>query len=237
MKPNQEYWDRYNIKYEDNWKGQARQALSQRELSFIDKYLPLRNLRSVLDIGVGTGRILEYYLSVLPPTVKLSGIDIADQMVQICKDKFRNNNQIKELKVCNLSEQENCLNDTYDLISAIRVLKYNKDWQHIINITTALLNSGGIFVFTMPNKNSLSRFANYGTPIHLTTVKDLRHFFQNPHYEILEIRSFSKLPHFLYVNANSRIGSGILILTEKALEILLGKVFLGKIFFIAVKRR
>lgn len=64
----------------------------------------------------------------------------------------------KHLVVCNISKDKLPFKRNFDFISAVRVLKYNKNWQEIIGKIINHLHNEGIFVFTMPNKNSLLRF-------------------------------------------------------------------------------
>lgn len=54
---------------------------------FTASLLPMKNLATVLDLGCGTGLELEYYFK-LNPTAKITGIDLAEDMLKVLKEKF-----------------------------------------------------------------------------------------------------------------------------------------------------
>ncbi len=54
---------------------------------FTASLLPMQNLATVLDLGCGTGLELEYYFK-LNPTAKITGIDLAEDMLKVLKEKF-----------------------------------------------------------------------------------------------------------------------------------------------------
>lgn len=54
---------------------------------FTASLLPMRSGASVLDLGCGTGLELEYYFK-LNPTAKVTGIDLAEDMLNALKAKF-----------------------------------------------------------------------------------------------------------------------------------------------------
>lgn len=54
---------------------------------FTASLLPMQNGATVLDLGCGTGLELEYYFK-LNPTAKVTGIDLAEDMLKVLKQKF-----------------------------------------------------------------------------------------------------------------------------------------------------
>lgn len=54
---------------------------------FTASLLPMQNAATVLDLGCGTGLELGYYFK-LNPTAKITGIDIAEDMLIALKEKF-----------------------------------------------------------------------------------------------------------------------------------------------------
>ncbi len=54
---------------------------------FTASLLPMRNGASILDLGCGTGLELEYYFK-LNPTARITGIDLAEDMLNAVKAKF-----------------------------------------------------------------------------------------------------------------------------------------------------
>jgi 2-polyprenyl-3-methyl-5-hydroxy-6-metoxy-1,4-benzoquinol methylase len=232
---NKQYWDNFNSKYSGNWKSAAKEELSKRELSFVNKYLS-RDAKNILDIGVGNGRIMQNIIDKSGDKAEIYGIDISEKMVEICRQKFNNEIKVKAIKICDASAPAGiCFDKIFDFVSAVRIVKYNKDWVKMIENVYSKLAPGGVLVFSMLNINSLSRFADYGVAVYQISKKDISALLKNTAFEILEISSVSKLPAFLY-HVDNRLYSKLLIGLEKFLEVILGKSLWGKEFFIAVKK-
>lgn len=232
---NKEHWDNFNKGYSNNWRGTSKEALSQRETGFINKYLIRNTVHKILDIGVGNGRIMQNLVEKSSDEVEIYGIDLSEKMVDLCKQRFEEEKKVKSIRVCDVSVEGVCFEHTFDFVSAVRVIKYNKNWVKMIENIHNKLNKNGIFIFSMLNNNSLSRFADYRIPIYLAGKKEIEAILRNMNFEILEISSFSKLPAFLYLIDNN-FYSKVLIGIEKFLDVLLGKALFGKEFFIAVKK-
>ncbi len=231
----QKHWEQIGNSYNAFWKSRAKQELSKKELGFINKYLKQTKSQYILDIGVGSGRIIENFLA--DSKVKgIWGIDWANSMVNFCNNKFENNKKVQKLAVCNISKDNLPFTRKFDFISAIRVLKYNQNWQEVIGKTINSLSSNGIFVFTMPNKNSFLRFSTPETLIYNTTKSELEKVIQKQNGEIIQTTSFMKLPDVFYDISDNKLYVNILLRFEQVLKIILGDTFFSRIFFIAVRR-
>jgi ubiquinone/menaquinone biosynthesis C-methylase UbiE len=233
---NKNHWDNLNINYNKVWQGRAKQEMSKREVGFINHYLKIKNPKNILDLGCGTGRILNNLVANTNPDVKIDGIDISSEMVKICKKKFKNENKIKFIEVCDISNKELPFSKKFDFITAIRVLKYNRNWDKIIEKIYQRLNNNGILIFEMLNNHSINRLFRYDIPLYRTTPKKLKIFLKNVGFEILEIRSFTRVPDFFYGLSNNKFYVKALLSLEKLLEFFLGKVSMGRILFLAVKK-
>lgn len=130
--------------YMDKWDG----------LTFIDK-MELQKNKSVLEIGVGTGRLA---IRVAPKCRQFYGVDISPKTIERAKE--------------NLSEHSNaelCCGDflTLDLSQSFDVIYSSLTFMHIeekqkaINKVAALLKEGGRFVLSI-DKNT-SEFIDAGT--------------------------------------------------------------------------
>jgi len=117
----QKHWDQIGNSYNAFWKSKAKQELSKKELGFINRYLKQTKNQCVLDIGVGSGRIIENYLAD-HKIEGIWGIDWASSMVNFCRNKFRNNKRVQKIVVCNISKEQFPFKRKFDFISAIRVL-------------------------------------------------------------------------------------------------------------------
>lgn len=234
------YWNNFGSKYADGWSSLGGEEIKKKELNFIKKYLNNKYSKEkrILDIGIGTGRILDVYVG-NKSVNEIWGIDYSQTMVDYCIKKYSRVKKIKKLYLCDISKSEITSEKKFDFISAIRVLKYSKNWPEIIRKIYGLLNKNGVFIFTMSNYNSINRFAKLSNHIYRTTAKDLRIFLDKTGFETLEIRGFSKIPDIFYANnfKNNKLYIWILIMIEKLLELILGKIFLGRCLFIACRKK
>lgn len=234
---NKKYWDKWNIKYSDVWQSRARKEMSKREMSYITSKLINKKPELILDIGIGNGRILNVLSHNSPAKSKIYGIDISKKMVRICQKHFKNDKKIIELAECDLSLQEIPFNIKFDFVTMIRVLKYNSNWREMIKKVYQSMKPKGVYVYTMPNKHSISafsgdKFSDNNSPIEYTTISELIHLSEKIGFSKIEIVAFSKLPNFLYHINENRLFVSILLSSEKLLEKLLGESFLGRELFI-----
>jgi 2-polyprenyl-3-methyl-5-hydroxy-6-metoxy-1,4-benzoquinol methylase len=114
---------------------------------YVLKQVKLLKLKSIIDIGCGTGN-LSYEASKI--TKKSLGIDFAHNMIKIAKKKFRN----KNLNFLN----EDIFNykniDKFDCISANGLIEYLSinDIKKFFSISNKLLNKNGYIVFGTRNR-------------------------------------------------------------------------------------
>lgn len=241
MKPssetNRRYWDRWNKNYSQVWQSPARRIMSRREMSFISSTLRDKKPDMIMDIGIGNGRVLETLSEKSNARAKIYGIDISKEMIKVCLTRFKGNKKIKSLRVCDLSSQDIPFDQSFDFVTAIRVLKYNKNWHSMIRRVFNSLNRGGVFIFTMPNRQSISafsgdKFSESNTPIIYTNMAELRSLSSKIGFSKVEFISFSKLPNFLYHISANNIFVNFLLNAEFILEKLFGKSFLGRELFV-----
>lgn len=238
---NKNYWEEFNIDYSKVWQTRGRQEMSRRELKFIEKYLLEYSPQRIMDIGVGNGRILEDLIEFSVKDAEIYGIDISAQMVSICQNRFKNVSKIKQIGVCDLSQENNCFDGNFDFVTTIRVLKYNKNWREMMRKIHNQLNPDGIFIFTMPNKMSISSlskdtFSEQKIPILYTSRAELRKVLTDIGFTLVEFHAFSKMPNFLYHICQNKLYVKSLLLVEKVLEIILGKSFLGRELFVVCQK-
>ena len=238
---NKKYWDKWGADYSSVWSMAARKKMSQFEEGFIHTYYMQNNEPKTLDVGVGNGRILSCLLTGSGKDSEIYGVDISGEMVEFCRHKFKENELIREIRVCDLSQEDLPYQSKYQFITVIRVLKYNHNWKEVIGKLSHALVVGGLIIFTMPNKNSISRFSgdtftDKNIPLLYSSVKELKKLMVKVGLECLEIRAFSKLPNFLYHLSNNIAYVSILIGTERFLEMIFGRIFGGRELFIVCKK-
>ncbi|MDD4353354.1 MAG: methyltransferase domain-containing protein [Candidatus Nanoarchaeia archaeon] len=231
---NEIHWENLGKDYSNSWLTPSKQMMSQKESKFIAKYANLARPKYSLDIGVGNGRILENHINNNIPNIY--GMDISKNMVEICLEKFKDKSNIKNIKVCDISKEKIPFQNNFDFVSAIRVLKYNKNWKEILERIISKLNKEGIFVFTMLNKKSLNIFGKYNIEYYRTDYNEITKIIKRKGMELLEIRTFTRIPDVFYDLSKSYCYGKFLMGVETFLEIFFGKIFLGRIFFIAVRK-
>jgi len=187
---NKKHWDDKGSNYENIWKNNSKKYMHSMEMDFINYFLSKNKNRRVLDIGIGTGRIVENYIS-SPCVDEIYGIDISDEMIKICKGKFLQNRKIKRITVCDFSKNTVPFDTKFDFISAIRVLKYNKNWIEMIEKIEKSLTDGGIAIITMPNRISLNVFGTYSIPYYKTSKKEIDEICKNSNLQIMEMKTFT----------------------------------------------
>jgi ubiquinone/menaquinone biosynthesis C-methylase UbiE len=234
---NKIHWDSVAGAYSNVWRSHAKILLSNKETSFIAKYLIDLKPQRILDIGVGNGRILDDLIKHSKNQSEIFGLDISENMVKICQDKFKMEEKIKHIAVCDVSQTDICFDNSFDLITAIRVLKYNKNWPEILEKIYGKLNKNGMCIFTMPNNHSITAlhkdvFSEHKIPINYTNKKQLKKFLNKIGYQIREIRGFSKIPDIFYGLSNSNFYVKLLLWLENSLEKIMGKSFLARILFV-----
>lgn len=235
-KQTQKHWEKVGGNYSKFWQSKAKYEINKKELDFINKYLQQTKSQHILDIGIGSGRIVENYLK-QPRVKKINGVDWAKSMVDFCREKFKKNKRVGRIMVCDISREKIPFNRKFDFISAIRVLKYNKNWPKIIGKIIRILDKDGAFIFTMPNKNAFLRFTAPETSIYSASKKEIEQAVLREGGEVLVAASFTKLPDVFYDVISSRYYIKAILLLEEFLRKVFGDIFLGREFFIAVCKR
>ena len=130
--------------YMDKWDGQK----------FIDS-LQLTKKKSVLEIGVGTGRLA---VRVAPECLEFCGIDISPKTINRATENLSEHSNVT-LVLGNFMSYD--FGSKFDVIYSSLAFMHIKDKQAAINKVKALLNIGGRFVLSI-DKNQ-SDTIDYGT--------------------------------------------------------------------------
>ncbi|MCR4329296.1 MAG: class I SAM-dependent methyltransferase [Candidatus Roizmanbacteria bacterium] len=239
---NENYWDKYNKGYGKTWNVKTRALLSKKELGFIQKYIPDLQRATILDVGVGTGRILNFLINKSKKDASIYGIDVSQKMVDYCKTIFGKQKKIKEIKRISLSKKKGYIFNgvKFSLISAIRVLKYNADWKQYIHTFKNNLDRNGVMIFTMPNRESLNKFAHYTIPFYKSDYKEIQSVLDTNNLELLDIQTFTRIPDIFYELPhlkNTNWYATLINSTERLLKSIFGAHRFGRILFIAARRK
>jgi 2-polyprenyl-3-methyl-5-hydroxy-6-metoxy-1,4-benzoquinol methylase len=233
---NKQYWDRLGAAYSANWDRPAKRVMSDLELDFVERHLPRRSGLAAMDVGIGNGRIIERLLA-RHEVAELYGIDIAPQMVEVCRVTIGTNPKVRGLHVCDVSAESIPVERDLDFVSCIRVLKYSRNWAEIVAKLAAKLAPGGTMVFTMPNRRSLTRSRAYAVEYHLTSEAELRMVVEAASCELLELSGFTKLPDLLYRAASRPTAARAVLGVERGLDVATGRARFARELFVAAGRR
>ncbi len=239
-KSSTEHWNNVGSAYDNVWYGAAKQLMSTQEkdyiTSMVNRYMP----KSVLDVGCGTGRILDIYIR-QPSITAIYGLDIASSMVAHCNQRFQKEQKIKKIICADIQTEHPFPETTFDIISAIRVLKYNKDWKKMLQTIYGVLNENGIFICTIPNVYSITglkpdTFSAHHLPIQYTTPKEFARTLEKIGFRIIDIQGFTKLPEVFYTHTTSPVLAKTVKNTETILQYILGSTFGSRILFATCKK-
>jgi SAM-dependent methyltransferase len=224
--------------YESSWqKTLACRILSEKEKKFIRKFLPYFGIKA-LDFGIGAGRILNVLLENTSPDAELYGLDISESMVRYCQEKFGKNPKIKGLKVVkNWGSLNFDYQTKFNFITAIRVLKYNKNWREILKNLFEILQQDGIIIFTMPNKYSLINIPGlkkFCAKVYKASIGEIKKIARENNMKIIEIRGFERIPGLYSIN--NKLVSKILLYCENILSFIFGNKFLVKEVFYVLRK-
>ena len=130
--------------YMDKWDGQP----------FIDK-MQLNNTKSVLEIGVGTGRLA---LRTAPLCRTFTGIDLSPKTIERAKENL---SQLPNITLINADFTTHVFPHKFDVIYSSITFMHIQNKQSAIAKISSLLNTGGTFLLSI-DKNP-SDFINTGS--------------------------------------------------------------------------
>ena len=136
--------------------------------------MELDGAKSVLEIGVGTGRLA---LRVAPLCGEFYGVDISSKTIERAKENLAEFENVRLTCADFLSYEFNC---TFDIVYSSLTFMHIKEKQKTINKVAALLEDGGKFVLSI-DKNQ-DRFIDTGTrkvTIYPDTPEEIKTYIAN----------------------------------------------------------
>ena len=115
----------------------------QKLVELLLAHAPSKKQERILDVGVGTG-LLTKELAKIYTSCPIDGIDLADKMLEICKEQTSNHRQINLIKADAATYQSN---DSYTLIASSAALHWSKNLTDTFINLYNLLKPGGHFLF------------------------------------------------------------------------------------------
>ncbi len=121
---------------------------------FLDS-LNLSGNQSVLEIGVGTGRIA---VQVAPHCMRLTGIDISPKTIKRAKENLKNHSNISY--ICD-DFLKHDFQETFDVVYSSLTMMHFQNKEQVISKVAELLNDNGIFCLSI-DKNQ-NEYIDMGT--------------------------------------------------------------------------
>lgn len=168
----------------------------------VDKYSDRNG--SVLDLGCGSG-VFSFYLAERNKSVL--GLDGSEEMLRICeRKKEKSAAENVDFAKCDINSFEGVLAENVDLIVCSSVLEYLDDLDRSLEMIAQSLNEKGLFMFSMPNKQSIWRklepisFKLFGRPRyyqyvkHVCTLGHIKRKLGELGFELLESEFYGSTP-------------------------------------------
>lgn len=227
------HWEAVGGDYRSSWNTPAKEVLSGQELEFVRRFVP-PDAHRVLDIGIGSGRILDVLLEAAPSR-QLFGVDLAQSMVDVCATRFAGDHRIAGLAVCDVGAQALPFEGPFDLVTAIRVLKYSATWRDVVQHVAEHLSADGTMLFSMANRRSLNRLSRaYAAPWCATTVGELEVIAARLGLTVGAIEGYGRLPFRLAELARPTWLAAAVSRSETALARILGPRLLARELLVAM---
>lgn len=121
-------------------------------------------------------------------------------------------------------------------MSAVRVLKYNRNWRDVLQTVSDHLGPDGLVLFTMPNRNSLNRYSRYPVPTYTASAKEIEEACGRSGLRAVEVTGFSKIPTRLYVLSDRLAYRDVILKAEAVLHSTLGSARFGRELFVVAER-
>ena len=128
----------------------------------LDSFL-INNISSnkrILELGCGSGLVLEKINSLNLEFKHYLGIDFSDEMLTIFNDKFKSFKNVtsKNLDLCNISKSNSLFNSKYDIVLCINVLEHLNYPSVFVNQTQNMLSKNGkMLLFFLSEQNSYTK--------------------------------------------------------------------------------
>ena len=153
----------------------------------LDVFESYRKTNNILDIGCGNGHFLEVAAK---RGWNVYGTEFTDEAIDVCNKKNIKMNQ-------GILNPENYNKIEFDVITSFEVIEHINNPEIEIQNIKKLLRTKGLFYFTTPNFNSISRFIlqeNWNVieyPEHLSyyTAKTINCFLNNKGFEKIELKT------------------------------------------------
>ena len=110
----------------------------------------------IIDLGCGTGNLIDLLINKFPES-HITGIDIADGMIDYCKNKYRQNKNIEFINN-DIEDFSRC--NCYDLAVSSFSLQWISNPVSTFSKIHKMLTNHGFFIFSLPIIGTLHELSN-----------------------------------------------------------------------------
>jgi ubiquinone/menaquinone biosynthesis C-methylase UbiE len=204
------------------------QYLSSVETTLLQEAIEHGKDKTVLDVGVGTGRLSQ--IVAREKYVNLIGIDISRKMISQTNRKVRQTHLV-------LADAEATpfQSNIFNLVIAMRVLKYTPSWKKTIKEMSRISQCRGLFIFSIANRHSiqvLTRNRSY----FLLSLGSVEGVLKEKGFTILKIITRKRLPFRFYKAINMPLVLSFFIFLEKLLDKIFPEALLATDILILAKK-
>lgn len=148
-----------------------------------------------LDVGTGTGRLLDTILNFQPAQV--IALDNSQAMLDYLKHVYNREVSKKTIRLVKSKADKTLFNNnSIDIITGFHLMKHLGESESVIKESYSILKRNGFVVFDFLNKNSLIRF-NVSDCFALTE-KQIRNMLMNNGFKIIEIKYMHAFGETIY---------------------------------------
>lgn len=158
--------------YMNKWDGQI----------FVDK-MQLDKSKSVLEIGVGTGRIA---VNVAPKCKEFTGIDISEKTIGTAKKNIKSGLFKKPVLIC-ADFLEYKFEKTFDVVYSSLTFMHIQQKQKAFDMVSKILNPNGRFVLSIDkNKDEFIDMGAYKVKVYPDNETDIKEYAKNAKLKLIE---------------------------------------------------
>ena len=145
-------WKKYHTEPIKDIIGQEIQKRKSIIKNFLEKKYKGKNIK-ILEIGCGAGNNL-IEIANLDKNWETRGVDISDNMINYCKNKYKNN---KNINFGVLNIEKDIIKQKFDVIILLGVVGYLDSNERAFQNINKMLKKNGDLLFTFGNKKSIFR--------------------------------------------------------------------------------
>lgn len=196
--------------------------------------------QGIIDLGAGSGR---WSRNIAALGYQVFGVDISHpQLLHAAKNMREKGVEDRcHFAVGNMQELP-IKSEVCEALNCIRVLKYADDPFVVLREVYRVLQPGGTFIFSFPNKATYHVLLIAWWKIRgqqsgrFFTHKELQTRLEETGFEVLEMVGTLRLPRFFYHAARNDFALSILKAVEKTLSLVLPRYWLYRFFFVFCRK-